>query len=131
MGGRKAPLPIVQEDLWALQLVWLGVENLASTEIFLFMLSFLWFALFFYPLCTFISSLLMCHAFLQNPTQISTPPAGFEPVMPAVERPQTSFDRTSTGTVQLVASVCSDYAVLAHVSQLYQHDTRVDCCMAC
>jgi hypothetical protein len=43
----------------------------------------------FYPLCTFISFVLMSLIPLQYTTQTSMPPAGFEPKIPVGDRPQT------------------------------------------
>jgi hypothetical protein len=57
------------------------------------------------------------------------PPVGFEPAIPASERPQThALDRTATGigrfdprTVQPVASRYTDWAVAALYSSLLQN----------
>ena len=68
--------------------VWTGAENLVPTGTFFLLFS----------VCTL--SVLLCPGFscTTHPTQTSMPPAGFEPAIPAGERPQTyALDRTATG----------------------------------
>ena len=97
--------------------VWTGAENLALTRIF-------------FSLCTL--SVLLCPGFAFCPyctthtTQTAMPPAGFEPAIPASDRPQTFvLNRSATGignfdprTVQSVASGYTDHAVAAGMYKL-------------
>ena len=52
----------------------------------------------FYPLCTFISSVLMSLILLRTQHKHACAPAGFEPAIPAGDWPQTlALDRSATG----------------------------------
>jgi hypothetical protein len=83
---------------------------------------------FFYSLYCFVLALLfvLIVQHTHNTTQTSMPPAGFEPVIPASDRPQTfALDCSATGNgfnprfVQSVASRCTDDAIPAHMSPVF------------
>jgi hypothetical protein len=107
------PVPIVQEAGWARRPVWKGAANFAPTGIFFF-------CILSYSVCT-STVLVFCLygpvfcffcLFLQHTTQTSMPLAGFEPEIPAGERPPGStFDPR---TLQPVASRYTDWAIPAH-----------------
>ena len=59
---------------------------------------FFFLSLSFYPLCTFISFFLMSHIPLQHTTQTSMLVPGYEPAIPASDRPQAlALDRSAIG----------------------------------
>ena len=89
----RNPIPIAYEVWWAPRPVYMGAENLDLSGIFFIFLCSVFYLYLF--LC------LDCPAFCLLSlltTQTSMSPAGFEPAIPAGERPQTyALDRVATG----------------------------------
>ena len=92
----RYPVPIIWAAGWTPGPFWTGAENLVLTGI-----SFLYYlVLYLYLIRTSFFVLIFLHfafcPYSQQTTQISMPPAGFDPATPASDRPQNlAFDRSA------------------------------------
>ena len=104
--------------------VWTVVENLDHTGIFSVL------SLYFIPasLCSFSGFCLFSPYSKTHTTQTSMLPAGFEPAIPAGERPQTlALDRSPTGLRCLPQADINYILILVHQHCSFSSHTPANC----